>query len=313
MSFKTLAAPRKPRIKKHDFYFKNNIALYCMVALPLLQILIFKFAPMAGISVAFKDYNIFQGIWDSPWVGFEHFKTVFGSSEFYTALKNTIVLNLGGLLIEFPAPIILAVILNEMRNQKMKKVTQTIMYLPHFLSMVIVAGIVYQVLSSNGVVNNTLQAFGAEPINFMGDPQIWRGVYWGSGIWMGAGYGMIVYLAAMGGINTELYDAAYIDGAGRWKRIWHVTLPQIKPTIIVMTIMNVGKLLSSSFERPFLMGNVMVGETSNVIGTYVYNVGLQGGQYDFATAVGLFQSIVALILVLSANWFAKKIGEDGLI
>lgn len=291
----------------------KHLELYSMLIIPLIYFAVFKYLPMVGTVAAFKEYNIFAGLLGSPWAGLKHFNEVFHSHEFYSALKNTIILNLGELLITFPFPIALAVILNEMRSEKYKKVTQTIMYLPHFLSMVIIAGIVYQVFASSGIVNNVLALFGADPINFMGDPGKWRAIYWGSSIWMGAGYGMIVYLAAMAGVNVELYDAAYIDGAGRWKRIWHVTLPQLKPTIVIMLIMNVGKILSISFERPYLLGNVMVNDVSTVISTYVYSIGLQAGRYDFATAVGLFQSVVALVMVLAANWIAKKMGEEGII
>lgn len=317
MNGDTAARPAKPgsktagnKPKKKRF---KNAALYSMLIIPIVYFVVFKYLPLVGTTVAFKDYNIFQGIFGSPWVGLKHFRQVFSSDEFYTALKNTLILNLGQLFIEFPVPIILAVLLNELSSSKMKKTTQTVMYLPHFLSMVIIAGIVYNVFATTGIVNNILGSLGIEPIKFMADSGKWRLIYWGSGIWMGAGYGMIVYLAAMAGINTELYEAAYIDGANRWKRIWHVTLPQLKPTIVIMTIMNVGKILSISFERPYLMGNVLVKDVSSVISTYVYAVGLQAGRYDFATAVGLFQSAVALMMVLSANWVAKKLGEEGII
>ena len=284
-----------------------------MLFIPIIYFIVFHYLPVGGIVVAFKQYNIFQGIWDSPWVGLAHFKEVFASGEFRTALKNTIVLNLGELFITFPFPIVLAVLLNEMSNQRMKKLTQTVLYLPHFLSMVVIAGIVYQVFGTSGIVNNVLSSFHIGPVNFVGDSSKWRAIYWGTGIWMGAGYGMIVYLAAMAGINVELYDAAYMDGAGRWKRIWHVTLPQIRPTVVTMTIMNVGKILSISFERPYLMGNVLVQDVSSVISTYVYSVGLQAGRYDFATAVGLFQSIVAVCMVVAANQVAKRLGEEGIM
>ena len=284
-----------------------------MLFIPIIYFIVFHYLPLGGIVVAFKQYNIFQGIWDSPWVGLAHFKEVFASGEFRTALKNTIVLNLGELFITFPFPIVLAVLLNEMSNQWMKKLTQTVLYLPHFLSMVVIAGIVYQVFGTSGIVNNVLSSFHIGPVNFVGDSSKWRAIYWGTGIWMGAGYGMIVYLAAMAGINVELYDAAYMDGAGRWKRIWHVTLPQIRPTVVTMTIMNVGKILSISFERPYLMGNVLVQDVSSVISTYVYSVGLQAGRYDFATAVGLFQSIVAVCMVVAANQVAKRLGEEGIM
>ena len=292
---------------------KRKASLYLMLVLPMLYFIVFAYLPMGGIVVAFKDYNIFGGIWDCPWVGLKHFKEAFAAKEFQTAIKNTIILNLGELFINFPFPIVLAIFLNEMTHERMKKTTQTILYLPHFLSMVVVAGIVYQVFGSSGIVNNVLGAFDIGPINFVGDPKKWRAIYWGTGIWMGAGYGMIVYLAAMAGINVELYDVAYIDGAGRWKRIWHVTLPQIRPTIVTMTIMNVGKILSIGFERPYLMGNVLVQDVASVISTYVYSVGLQAGRYDFATAIGLFQSVVALVMVLAANWTAKKLGEEGIM
>lgn len=291
----------------------KKISLYIMLFIPIIYFIVFHYLPLGGIVVAFKQYNIFQGIWDSPWVGLAHFKEVFASGEFRTALKNTIVLNLGELFITFPFPIVLAVLLNEMSNQRMKKLTQTVLYLPHFLSMVVIAGIVYQVFGTSGIVNNVLSSFHIGPVNFVGDSSKWRAIYWGTGIWMGAGYGMIVYLAAMAGINVELYDAAYMDGAGRWKRIWHVTLPQIRPTVVTMTIMNVGKILSISFERPYLMGNVLVQDVSSVISTYVYSVGLQVGRYDFATAVGLFQSIVAVCMVVAANQVAKRLGEEGIM
>lgn len=291
----------------------KKISLYIMLFIPIIYFIVFHYLPLGGIVVAFKQYNIFQGIWDSPWVGLAHFKEVFASGEFRTALKNTIVLNLGELFITFPFPIVLAVLLNEMSNQRMKKLTQTVLYLPHFLSMVVIAGIVYQVFGTSGIVTNVVCSFHIGPVNFVGDSSKWRAIYWGTGIWMGAGYGMIVYLAAMAGINVELYDAAYMDGAGRWKRIWHVTLPQIRPTVVTMTIMNVGKILSISFERPYLMGNVLVQDVSSVISTYVYSVGLQAGRYDFATAVGLFQSIVAVCMVVAANQVAKRLGEEGIM
>lgn len=292
---------------------KSKISLYMMLVIPILYFVVFCYFPLGGIVVAFKNFNVFQGIWASPWAGLDHFKEVFSATEFWTAMKNTLILNLGELFINFPFPIVLAVLLNEMCYQRLKKVTQTILYLPHFLSMVIIAGMVSQIFGTSGIVNNILGFFGMDPVNFLGDSGRWRAIYWGSGIWMGAGYGMIVYLAAIAGINTELYDAAYMDGAGRWLRIWHVTLPQIRPTIVTMTIMNVGKILSISFERPYLLSNVLVQDASSVISTYVYSVGLQAGRYDYATAVGLFQSVVALVMVVAANQVAKRCGEEGIM
>jgi len=292
---------------------KRNIPLYIMLLIPMVYIIVFKYIPMLGTVVAFKKYNIFKGIWASQWVGLKHFKEAFAATEFRTAIKNTLILNIGGLLINFPFPIVTAVLLSEMRYKKVKKFTETVLYIPHFLSMVVIAGIMYQVFGPRGLVNGGLAAFGIKAVPFMTNTFSWRLIYWGSGVWSGLGYGMIVYLAAIAGVNTELYDAAYIDGAGRWKRIWHVTLPQIKTTIVTMTVMNVGKILSISFERPLLLGNVSVKEASQVISTYVYSVGLQAGRYDFAAAVGLFQSVVCVCMVLIANKVARKLGEEGIM
>ena len=294
-------------------YIRRNLPLYLMLAIPMIWILIFRYAPLGGLTIAFKKYNIFKGMMESPWVGFRWFQEAFQAKEFWIAVKNTLILNMGQQLICFPIPICFAILMNEMSHQKLKKATQTILYIPHFMSTVIVAGIMYQIFGASGVINNALGALGIETVNFLGNSSSWRGVYWFSGIWTGTGYGMIVYLAAIAGINTELYDAAYIDGAGRWKRIWHVTLPQIRSTIITILVMDIGKILSISFEKPYMMGNVMVKDASSVISTYVYQVGLQAGRYDYSTAVGLFQSVIALIMVLSANWFAKKIGEEGIM
>lgn len=292
---------------------KRNIPLYIMLAIPMIYIIIFKYVPMAGMTVAFKKYNIFKGVWASPWIGLDNFKEAFKAAEFRNAIKNTLILNLGGLIINFPFPIVCAVLLSEMRNKTFKRFTEVILYMPHFLSMVVIAGIMYQIFGAKGIVNDVIRALGFESVSFMANAGTWRAIYWGSGVWSGLGYGMIVYLAAIAGVNTELYDAAYIDGAGRWKRIWHVTLPQIKTTIVTMTVMNVGKILSISFERPYLLGNVLVKDTASVISTYVYSVGLQAGRYDFATAVGVFQSVVCVCMVLLANKVAKKLGEEGIM
>ncbi len=299
--------------KKKKGLRRGEIALYIMLIVPMLYFIVFSYAPMLGIQIAFKKFNVFKGMWESPWIGFDWFVELFTGAEFPKALANTLILSLGGLILNFPFPIVFAILLNELVHTKLKNFTQLILYLPHFLSTVIISGIVYQVFGASGVINNIITGLGGDTINFMTDTGIWRWIYWGSNVWSGLGYGMIVYLAAMAGINIELYDAAYIDGAGRWKRIWHVTLPQIKPTIVTLLIMNVGKVLNVGFERPYMMGNVAVQDVSEVIATYVYRIGLQAGRYDYATAVGLFQSVVAVVLVLSANAVAKKLGEEGLM
>lgn len=305
-------AVAKPKMSTSQ-YLKKNWPLYVMLLVPMTYIIVFKYVPMAGLAIAFKDFNVFKGIWGSEWVGFKYFQEAFGNTEFWKSVKNTLILNLGDLLICWPFPIFLAIVMSEMSRKKLAKFTQTILYIPHFLSNVIIIGIVFQIFGATGSINQIVTKLGGESIRFLTNEYSWRVIYWVSAIWEGTGYGMIVYLAAIAGINTELYDAAYIDGAGRWKRIWHITLPQIKPTIVTILVMNLGKILSISFEKPYLMGNAVVRDEVQVISTYVYSVGLQAGRYDYAAAVGIFQSVVALIMVLTANWAARKLGEEGIM
>ena len=301
------------RTRTRSDHFKNNWQLYLMLVLPLAYLVFFKYLPMVGTVVAFKDYNIFRGIWDSDWIGFAHFKEAFASNEFWLAIRNTLVLNLGDLLIGFPIPIVLAIFLNELNGNKVKKASQVIMYLPHFLSWVIIAGIVQQVFSNNGLINQFIVKFGFESIPFLSNPANWRIVYWITGVWQSAGYGLIIYLAALTSIDPSLYEASYIDGAGRFKRIWYITLPQLRPTVSIMLIMSLGKVMSIGFDRPYLLGNVLVKDASNVISTHVYTLGLQTGRFDFATAIGLFQSVIGVVLILIVNQLAKKFGEEGVL
>jgi putative aldouronate transport system permease protein len=294
-------------------YLKNNYQLYLMLILPLIHLILFKYRPMLGTVVAFKRFNIFAGIWDSEWIGLAHFKEAFSSADFWIALKNTLILNVGDIIFGFPVPIIMALFLYELNNKIIKKSTQLILYLPNFLSWVIIAGIVNQICSNNGLLNGVIKAFGGESVDFLTNPVIWRIVYWITGIWQSAGYGLIIYLAALTGTDPSLSEAAYIDGAGRMKRIWFITIPQIKGTITVMLIMQLGKVVSIGFDRPYMMSNTLVKDVSEVISTYVYNVGLQSARFDFATAVGLFQSVVGVILILIVNTMAKKFGEEGIL
>ncbi len=311
MNEKAVAQPKKITAGQ---YLKKNWPLYVMLLIPMAYVILFKYVPMAGLAIAFKDFNVFKGIWGSEWVGFKYFAEAFQKVEFWKSVKNTLIINLGDLIFCWPFPIFLAIVMSEMSRKSLAKWTQTILYIPHFLSNVIIFGIIFQVFGPTGAVNNVLRALGnTETIGFLTNVTSWRLIYWGSAIWEGAGYGMIVYLAAIAGINTELYDAAYMDGAGRWKRIWHITLPQIKPTVVTILVMNLGKILSISFEKPYLMANAVVRDEVQVISTYVYSVGLQAGRYDYAAAVGIFQSVVALVMVLTANWAAKKLGEEGIM
>lgn len=294
-------------------YLRNNWQLYAMLIIPVIYMICFKYKPMIGTIAAFKKFNIFKGLWDSPWVGLANFKEAFSSKDFWDALKNTLLLNIGDLLIGFPIPIILAIFLNELRSTKIRKITQTLLYLPNFMSWVIISGIATQLLASSGLVNNIIVALGFEAVPFLSNNNIWRFVYWFFGIWQSAGYSLIVYIAALMAIDSSLGEAAYIDGATRLQRIWHVTVPQISSTITVLLIMQIGKLVSISFDRPYMMGNTLVRSSSNVISTYVYSIGLSAGRFDFATAVGLFQTVVGVVLVLSANAIIKKFGQEGIV
>lgn len=286
--------------------------LYVMLAIPLLQYLLFRYAPLTGIQVAFKNYNIFKGMWDSPWAGMKYFKEMFANPQFWSALRNTVVLNLLDLIFGFPVPIILAIMLYEMRSRKLKRVYQTLMYLPHFLSWVIVGSLVSKLFGSTGMVNNIIKATGGSGVNFLMDETNWIVMYVATGIWQSAGWGTIIYLAAISGVNVELYEAAEVDGCGRMRRIWYVTLPCIMPTIIVMLILRLGQMVGIGFERPYVMMNDMVKNVAEVTSTFVYNNGIKNARYSLSTAVDLFGSLVNMMFVVGANWLTKRLGEGGL-
>ncbi|MBU3113168.1 ABC transporter permease subunit [Clostridium lacusfryxellense] len=296
------------------FFIKRDFALYLMFFIPLCFLLVFYYAPMYGLIIAFKDYDVTRAFSESAWIGLDAFKEVFHSSDFYQVLRNTIVLNFLDLIVGFPTPIILAILLNEVRCKWFKKISQTIMYLPHFLSWIIIAGISYQLLSpSTGLMNILIRHLGGQSVPFLTEKWHWLATYNVIGVWQTAGWGTIIYLAAITGINSELYEAAGIDGAGRLKKIWHISLPGIRSTIIVMLIITLGRILGIGLERPYAIGNPIVREFSDVISTYVYRVGIQSLRFNIGTAVGLFQSIVGLILVLITDSIAKKFGEDGIL
>jgi putative aldouronate transport system permease protein len=291
-----------------------------MLLPPLVYFIIFKYVPMTKIAMAFKENNFLQDLWkEVDWAkngGFEWFIKVFQNREFIQALRNTIVLNLLDLLLGFPAPIILALILNEVRFKKFKRVTQTVAYMPHFLSWVIISGMALQLFAPNpptqGVVNVLLGKIGLDPIHFLDRPGNWVMTYIFLGIWQSVGWNTIIYLAAITGINPELYEAASVDGASRIRKIWHITLPGLKPTIVILLIMALGRIIGSDFDRPFTLTNSLVTESSNVLSVFVYNWGLRSNQYALATTVGLFQSVVGLLFVLGSNKVANKLGERGI-
>ncbi|WP_339256792.1 ABC transporter permease subunit [Paenibacillus sp. FSL P2-0136] len=299
---------------RHTFWLRirRDALLYILLLLPLLYIAIFKYAPIYGLIMAFQDYNIFQGTSGSEWVGLDVFRFIFQQDSFYRALKNTLVLNVLDLVAGFPAPIILAILLNEVRMARFKKLTQTILYLPHFMSWVIIGGIVYLMFSNSGMVNLFLDSLGLSKIEFLSQKTPWLVTYITVGVWQNIGWGTIIYLAAITGINKELYEASDMDGCSRLRKMWHITLPGIKSTINILLILQIGRMVSIGFDRPFVMGNSLVSEYSDVISTFVYRVGISSGDFSQATAVGLFQSVVGLTLLIGANYIAKKLGEDGI-
>ena len=297
-------------------YWQRSWMLYVMLILPVTFFIVFRYIPMTNIVIAFKDYNIFQGVWSegSPWVGLKWFQRTFASRDFWNAIKNTLVLNFLDLAIGFPAPIILALVLNELAFKRYKKITQTIVYLPHFLSWIIVSSIATRLLApSTGVVNMALvNTFGIGPIDFLMDKVLWVMTYVLFGVWKEMGWGTIIYLAAITAVNPELYEAAEVDGAGRWRKLWHVTLPGIRPTIVVLLIMNIGRILGIELDRPYTMMNNLVMDVADVLSTLVYRVGIRSFQYSLTTAIGVFQSVVCVIFLVGANTLAKKFGERGI-
>lgn len=287
--------------------------LYLMLVPVAIYFILFKYAPLFGEVMAFKNYRLSEGIWGSPWVGLEQFRKLFTSPDFVQILRNTLLLNLYNLLFAFPVPIVLALMLNELRSEVYKRVLQNLLYIPHFMSWIVLGSIVIAVLSpSTGIVNAVLKFFGVEPIYFMASTFWWPISFVGSSIWRDAGFGTILYLAAMASVNPQLYEAAAIDGASRWRQIWHVTLPGIRSTIAILLVLQMGHMMDVGFEQVYTLQNSAVGSVSEVISTYVYKRGIVGLQYSYTTALGLFQSVVSLILVVAVNRFIRSMGERGL-
>ena len=279
----------------------------------LLYFLVFKYIPMWGVLIAFQDYSPFGGFWNSPWVGAKHFRIFFGEPQFWMLLRNTLILAVYNLVFFFPLPIVIALMLNEIRQEAYKRVIQSLIYIPHFISWVVVVGIAYILFTTEGgIVNELLVALGGEKINFLLDAAWFRPMIVGEMIWKETGWGTILFLAALAGVDPQLYEAAKIDGAGRWRLMWHVTLPAIRSTIVVLLILRLGNFLDLGFEQIFLMLNPMNREVGEVFDTYVYERGILQGNFSYSTAVNLFKSTVGIILVIGANYFAKKAGEEGI-
>ncbi|WP_254772929.1 sugar ABC transporter permease [Paenibacillus sp. NFR01] len=304
----------RPRSGALRNIFRRDWQLYALLVIPLAFVLVFKYAPMTGLIIAFKNYKISRGFWGSEWVGFDIFRQIFDKPDFTRAFRNTVMLNLLDLLFSFTMPIVLALLLNEVKNIKFKRVNQTLLYLPHFLSWIIIGAIAYQLLGqSSGVVNNVIENQGGNRVPFLQEDTHWLISYLAIGVWQSMGWGTIIYLAAISGVNPEMYEAATVDGAGRWRKMWNITLPSIRATIVTLLIMNLGKVMEGSFERVFALANKATTEYTTTIPVLVYRWGIESGNFSRATALGLFQSVIGLALVLLSDRIAKKLGEDGLI
>lgn len=304
------------KMKKKVGFFQNywNNRYLCILLLPaILCFIVFCYAPMPGIIISFKDYQFKKGIWGSPWVGLKNFYTLFHMKSFIQVFGNTLIISLYKLISGFPAPIIFALLLNEIRQVRFKKVVQTISYLPHFVSWIILGGLFIQFLSpSSGPINIFLQALGLNPIYFLGDPKWFRSVLVTTSMWKGFGWGSIVYLASITNISPQLYEAADIDGAGRFRKIRYITLPEMAPVITIMLIYSVGGIVGDDFDQIFNLYNKAVYNVGDVLGTYIYRVGLVDMKYSFSTAVGLFRNVISIILIIFTNQIAKRVNDYGI-
>nr|WP_238327787.1 sugar ABC transporter permease [Paenibacillus gorillae] len=304
---------RRNEVMKVLTGIRKDVFLYLLILPGVIYFLLFKYVPMWGIIISFQDYSPYMGMWRSPWVGFEHFVTLFKNPDFFLIFRNTMVISLMNILFYFPMPIIIALMLNELRLKRYKRVIQSVIYLPHFLSWVIISGITFLLLSqSGGIINKLLVNFGFEPYNFLTNPGIFWQLLTVQSIWKETGWGTIIFLAAMAGIDPQLNEAAKIDGASRLRQIWHVTLPGIRHVVITLLILRLGSIMDVGFEQVFLMMNSAVTDVADVFETYVYRNGIQQGQFSYSTAVGLFKSVIGLIMVIGANKLAKRFGEEGL-
>lgn len=295
------------------FYIWKHKYLYLMLLPAMIYYLVFCYAPMYGVSIAFKDFNPMLGIMKSPWAGFETFQKLFEMEKFYSVFWNTVSISIARLIFGFPFPIIVALMLNELRHTGLKRIIQTIIYIPNFISWVVLGGILTSLLSMNsGIVNGIITALGFRPIGFLTDENFFVPTMVVSMIWKTFGWSTIIYLAAISGIDQQMYEAATVDGANRWQRLWHITLPCIRSTIIVVLITRIGSLMQAGFEQIFVLYHPGVYGTADIIDTYVYRMGLQEGRFEMAAAVGLFKSVINFLLVVMANRLARKAGEEGI-
>ncbi len=305
-------ALRKAKREFNITSIRKDVWLYILLIPGVLHFIIFKYLPMWGVLIAFQDYNAYLGFLGSPWVGFKHFIDFFSNPDFTRLLSNTLLISLYNLAFGFPAPVIMALLLNEIRSQWYKRSIQTLVYIPHFISWVIIASLTYSLFNSQGVVNKYIIQMGNNAIPFLTSDNTFRGMIIGQTIWKETGFGTIIYLAALSGVDPQLYEAAVIDGANRFKQLWHITLPSIKSTVVTLLILRLGHVLDNGFDQIFLMSNSLNRNVSDVFDVYVYTIGITRGAFSYSTAVGLFKGIIGIILIYSANYLAKKAGESGL-
>lgn len=308
----------KPSVDKNAFkyrFFRDlrlNKYVYLMLIPVVAYYIVFYYVPMYGLQIAFKDFSPGLGMWESPWVGFQHFESFFNSYYFWRLLRNTLLLSFYELLFGFPAPIILALLLNELRSVLFKRAVQTITYMPHFISIVVISGMLVDFLSRDGLVNIVLGWFGVEPTAFLGESSWFRTIFVSSNIWQSVGWGSIIYLSAMSGIDPSLYEAAKVDGASRWKQTLHITIPGIMPTVIILLILQIGTLMSVGTEKILLLYNSTTYETADVIGTFVYRKGILESDFSYSAAVGLFNSVINFILLITANAISRRTSDTKL-
>lgn len=287
--------------------------LYVLLLPAAIYVLVFKYWPMYGAQIAFRNYNPADGFAGSQWVGLDHFIRFVGSFQFERLIANTLSVNALGLLIAFPVPIVLALIVNQLQSERFKKFTQTVLYAPSFISVVVIVGMIHLLFSPrSGIVNNAIELFNGQPVFFMGMPEWFRPLYIGSDIWQNAGFSMIVYLAALTAIDPALHEAARVDGANKWQRIWHIDIPGILPVVTILFILAIGNLFNLGFEKVLLMQTDLNLQTSEVIQTYVYKAGLQQAQFSYSAAIGLFNSLINLLLLLTFNWIARRANQSSL-
>lgn len=295
----------------HDLY--RSRYLYILITPVIIYYFIFHYIPIYGVIIAFKDFNAIKGILGSPWVGLKHFKAFFESVFAFRLIRNTLAINIYDLVAGFPVPIILALLINEVKNKYFKRSVQTIVYMPHFISVVVVCGMIVSFLSpSTGFINGFIKALGGKPIHFLAEPGWFRTIYVFSGIWQSAGWGSIIYLAALAGIDIELYEAATVDGATKWQKIKHITFPGILPTIIIMLILRMGSIFSVGFEKIMLLYSPLTYSTADVISTYVYRQGILNADYSYTSAIGLFNSIINFLMLVTVNRISRAISETSL-